>query len=156
MYHGMLVPSQGTEDEDSHVLCWSRLEPTNPPSARSGHSLVPLDTPRGQVLALFGGMGPNDPSGQPQLSNETFIFDPTLGMWSYLEVDPGFIPEPRYNHRATVRNGINYNGTKSLMYISGGFNSEGHVLDSTAVLVVEEDGAAYWQKPDLDVATVAR
>lgn len=88
---------------------WNQLDPTGAPSARFGHSMVPLAD--GRIL-LFGG------EGAEGLSDDLSVFD--NGNWN--SVTPSNTPPaPRRDHKAWVRG--------EQMYVWGGFGENQQVFN---------------------------
>lgn len=75
---------------------WRALSPAGAPPARSGHSLVALDSSR---VLLFGGF-----DGERTL-NDAWIFDLAADAWKPLGAAAGASPPARMNHAMTLTEG---------------------------------------------------
>lgn len=90
---------------------WQMINPTGDiPSAREGHSMVPIDS----LVYLFGGQ-----DGNKSVFNQLTVFDPAMQIWD--EEEPvNSPPTARSGHKAIVKDGK--------MYVFFGTGSSG-VLD---------------------------
>ncbi|MEI6310484.1 MAG: M6 family metalloprotease domain-containing protein, partial [bacterium] len=96
---------------------WTKRNPANPPSARSGFEMV-YDTARGKVI-LFGGQ-----EGFSVSLNETWAYDPGAESWTNL--NPANPPPARWG------NAMVYDAARGKVIIFGGRDINGYLNETWA------------------------
>ncbi|MFO0679755.1 MAG: kelch repeat-containing protein [Polyangiaceae bacterium] len=108
---------------------WGRVRPPNSPPARRDHAMA-FDSTRKRIV-MFGGRVTSGSPAVVTLTDDTWIYDLTMGTWA--EVHPAVSPSPRHLHAMA------YDPTHDQVVLVGGVRADSVEFAETWIF----DGASW-------------